>query len=172
MSLATSQVNRLPDHEKGAEVLRQRLKAPMDETLQADSSLFSALFAPAFAAPLEPHAFPIGEANSAKAPHVVSLPAHLNDDMVLNALEVQISDGIEGHSSDMSCTLLLPHLGEVRMNASQSASQWHIHLAFMRPEALEYARRTQTTTTQRLREKLGSNIVLGFSLREEREADE
>lgn len=39
-----------------------------------------------------------------------------------------------------ACTLLLPHMGEVRMNACQTQQQWQIQLTFFQPSSREYAR--------------------------------
>lgn len=172
MNMATSQATSQPDRERNTQALENKPRARGNDELIADSSLFSSFVYPFIPPLLEPNSPIENTAPISKAPHSIYLPPHLNDEMVLNSLEVQISDELNGKQPSFNCTLILPHLGEVKMNASQSSSQWHINLAFNKPEALEYLRRTQSTATHRLREKLGANVILGLSLIKEKVTNE
>lgn len=144
---------------------KEHVKKDVDASLIEDSSLFNILFSSS-----QIEISPTHEAKYEAPPETSSsrpgaLPPYLDENRVLDALEVHITEELDGNPSAMKCVLLLPHLGEVHMNSKQSLDQWHIHLAFVNPAAMEYARRTQSTITHRLREKLNSSIVLGLSLR-------
>ncbi|MDW6001966.1 hypothetical protein [Vibrio mangrovi] len=129
-----------------------------------DSVLFASLFAVTGA-----------ESSGADESEPLYRPAHhsqAHEPLILNAAVQQIAGHIQENSQDMECMLLLPHLGEVRMQATQQDHTWHINLTFMRPAALAYAKRSQTTIHKRLSESLESPVVLGLFLREEEESDD
>ncbi len=133
--------------------------SPQETFSTADAMLFASL---AVSSPIPP------EEKIQTAQHYCTSSDWQQQPLVLTTLENHIADQLGPFPPDsIECTLLLPHLGEVQLNACQSADEWQIDLTFLQPAALAYARRTHPHISQRLSERLGRPVTLGLFLRED-----
>jgi hypothetical protein len=151
-------------HEENHHVSDNDLKYHLDPISDEDSNLFVSLFKI-----MTPESTPI----DSPTPLCKSNPTPLiNDVLVIQSLDQQITGNIKACDPTVECMLLLPHLGEVKMNVNQQENIWHINLTFMHRSALDYAKRTKPMITKRLHESLGSPVVLRLSLWEEDKNDD
>ncbi|ADZ90349.1 hypothetical protein [Marinomonas mediterranea] len=67
---------------------------------------------------------------------------------------------------EFECVILMPHLGEVHLDAKLKQEAWHMNLSFVRTEALLLARQQSQFLSQRLQQKMEKAVVLGLSLKE------
>ncbi|TDO98247.1 hypothetical protein [Marinomonas balearica] len=81
-----------------------------------------------------------------------------------SAIQSQIPEAPEG--DEFECNILMPHLGEVQLDAKLKQDTWHMNLSFVRAEAFLLARQQSQFLSQRLQQKMGKAVVLGLSLKE------
>lgn len=137
------------------------------DAAEADSLLFNSLLIPSWTA---------GELPPAESSRPVSRapawPAGAEAAQSLSRLEQQLGERLADGPHAISCNLLLPRLGEIRLDARLERNDWHIDLAFLHAPALAHARRQHSHLAQRLRERLGRHVVLGLHLRGEDPLDD
>lgn len=143
------------------------------KAIDSDSLLFSSLLMPSWTTEGRPPAMtnssqPLSHAPATQADWLVNSEAALS----LNRLENQVCEQLDDGPHAIACTLLLPRLGEVKLDASLHQDDWHIDLTFLQAPALAYARRQHPHLAQRLGERLGRHVILGLYLRGEEPLDD
>ena len=74
-------------------------------------------------------------------------------------------DELAAEPKDFDCTMLLPHLGEVRVSAQHTPQNWQIQLEFVQRQAYEQARKSKRRLNRQLGERLGKPVQLSIVLR-------
>lgn len=144
------------------------------EASDADAMLFSNLLMPPMPANDLP---PVVAAEEGRPPtgtaaKFADVMIHSAETQPLDRLEHRVHERLDDGRPAIECTLLLPRLGEVRLNASLQQDDWHIDLTFLHAPALAYARRHHSHLAQRLGERLGRQVILGLHLRGEDSLDD
>ncbi|MGR2741019.1 type III secretion system HrpP C-terminal domain-containing protein [Billgrantia sp. Q4P2] len=144
------------------------------EASDADAMLFSHLLMPPLPANAQPPAIAgeEGRPPSGTAAKFADVMIHGTQTQPLDRLEHLVHERLDDGRPDIECTLLLPRLGEVRLNASLQQDDWHIDLTFLHAPALAYARRHHSHLAQRLSDRLGRQVILGLHLRREDSLDD
>jgi hypothetical protein len=122
------------------------------ETLNADGLFFSQLLVPPVSE--EPDHSGFSGSGFNLLPPGDGVPTQLIDELAQRL--PNLPDG------PFNVTLLMPHLGEVQVNANKHANQWNIELGFARKGLLKRLQPHQRACENALADALGQDVDLSF----------